>query len=51
LERSRFCFTVDNSVEIFFEAARARIILHGAIIEIDDGSGRVLKIERIAEII
>jgi len=32
-----------------FEVARERVILHGALIEIDDASGRALKIQRVAE--
>ncbi|HEY5297095.1 MAG TPA: TIGR00282 family metallophosphoesterase [Verrucomicrobiae bacterium] len=34
-----------------FEVARAKIILHGAMIEIDDASGNAIKIQRISEAI
>jgi len=32
-----------------FEVARDRLILHGALIEIDDATGKALKIQRVAE--
>ena len=32
-----------------FEVAKARVILHGAVIEIDEISGKALRIERVAE--
>jgi metallophosphoesterase (TIGR00282 family) len=32
-----------------FEVAKERVILHGAIIEIDEASGKALKIQRVAE--
>ena len=32
-----------------FEVAKDRVMLHGAVIEIDDASGKALKIERISE--
>jgi metallophosphoesterase (TIGR00282 family) len=32
-----------------FEVAKKKIVLHGAVIQIDDSSGRALKIQRIAE--
>jgi calcineurin-like phosphoesterase len=34
-----------------FEVARERMILHGAVIEIDDASGKVVKIQRVAEVV
>ena len=34
-----------------FEVARNRVILHGAVVEVDTVSGRALKIERVAEAI
>jgi metallophosphoesterase (TIGR00282 family) len=33
-----------------FEVASERVILHGAVIEIDDASGRAMKIQRVAEV-
>jgi 2',3'-cyclic-nucleotide 2'-phosphodiesterase len=32
-----------------FEVAKDRVLLHGAVIEIDDASGRALKIQRVSE--
>jgi len=32
-----------------FEVAKARVMLHGAVIEIDDATGKALKIQRMAE--
>jgi metallophosphoesterase (TIGR00282 family) len=32
-----------------FEVAKERVILHGAVIEIDDASGKAIKIQRVAE--
>jgi metallophosphoesterase (TIGR00282 family) len=32
-----------------FEVAKDRVLLHGAVIEIDDASGKALKIQRVAE--
>ena len=32
-----------------FEVAKHRVMLHGAVIEIDEGSGKALRIERVAE--
>ena len=34
-----------------FEVATNRVVLHGAVIEIDDASGRAIKIQRVAECI
>jgi calcineurin-like phosphoesterase len=34
-----------------FEVAKDRIILHGALIEIDETSGRAINIQRVAEAI
>jgi len=34
-----------------FEVARNRVLLHGAVIEIDDASGKALKIQRLSEAI
>ena len=34
-----------------FEVAKERVILHGALIEIDDVSGKALKIQRVAEVL
>ncbi len=33
-----------------FEVAKNRVLLHGAVIEIDDASGKALKIQRVAEV-
>jgi calcineurin-like phosphoesterase len=32
-----------------FDVAKARVLLHGAVIEIDGDSGKAIKIQRIAE--
>ena len=32
-----------------FEVAKGRVLLHGVVIEIDDASGRALKIQRVSE--
>jgi 2',3'-cyclic-nucleotide 2'-phosphodiesterase len=32
-----------------FEVAKNRVLLHGAIIEIDDASGKAIKIQRVSE--
>jgi len=32
-----------------FEVAKNRVLLHGAIIEIDDASGKAVKIQRVSE--
>ena len=32
-----------------FEVAKNRVLLHGAVIEIDDASGKAVKIQRVAE--
>ena len=32
-----------------FEVAKNRVLLHGAVIEIDDASGRAIKIQRVSE--
>ncbi|HTV75702.1 MAG TPA: YmdB family metallophosphoesterase, partial [Candidatus Baltobacteraceae bacterium] len=34
-----------------FEVATKQVILHGAVIEIDDASGRAIKIQRVSEMI
>jgi len=34
-----------------FEVAKDRVFLHGAVIEIDDATGRALKIQRMSEAI
>jgi metallophosphoesterase (TIGR00282 family) len=34
-----------------FEVARERVLLHGALIEIDDATGKALKIQRVAEVL
>lgn len=32
-----------------FEVAKDRVLLHGAVIEIDDASGKAVKIQRVSE--
>ena len=32
-----------------FEVAKNRVLLHGAMIEIDNASGKAIKIQRVAE--
>jgi calcineurin-like phosphoesterase len=32
-----------------FEVAKNRVLLHGAVIEIDDATGKAVKIQRVAE--
>jgi calcineurin-like phosphoesterase len=32
-----------------FEVAKNRVLLHGAVIEIDDASGKAVKIQRVSE--
>ncbi len=32
-----------------FEVVKNRVLLHGTVIEIDDASGKALKIQRVAE--
>jgi calcineurin-like phosphoesterase len=32
-----------------FEVAKDRVLLHGALIEIDDASGKAVKIQRVSE--
>jgi calcineurin-like phosphoesterase len=32
-----------------FEVAKNRVLLHGAVIEIDEATGKALKIQRVAE--
>jgi calcineurin-like phosphoesterase len=32
-----------------FEVAKGRIMLHGAIVEIDEATGKTIKIQRVAE--
>ena len=34
-----------------FEVAKDRVLLHGAVIEIDDTSGKAVKIQRVSELI
>jgi len=32
-----------------FEVAKNRVLLHGAVIEIDDATGKTIKIQRVSE--
>ena len=34
-----------------FEVAKDRVLLHGAVIEIDESSGKAVKIQRVSELI
>jgi calcineurin-like phosphoesterase len=34
-----------------FEVAKNRVQLHGAVIEIDDATGKAIKIERVSEVL
>jgi 2',3'-cyclic-nucleotide 2'-phosphodiesterase len=34
-----------------FEVAKNRVLLHGAMIEIDDASGKAIRIQRVSEIL
>ena len=34
-----------------FEVAQKRVLLHGAVIEIDDASGKAVKIQRVSEVV
>jgi calcineurin-like phosphoesterase len=34
-----------------FEVAKDRVLLHGAVIEIDDATGKALKIQRVSEMV
>ena len=34
----------------WFEVAKDRVFLHGAVIEIDDATGKAIKIQRVSEV-